>query len=47
MPGILCEHFTAVCSGYIALPLDTVMTPEVFAASVPVQVYVTGGTGEA
>ena len=23
MPGILCEHCTAVCCRYIALPIDT------------------------
>jgi uncharacterized protein len=30
MPGILCEHCTAVCCHYVALPLDTPETPSDF-----------------
>lgn len=30
MPGILCEHCTAVCCRYIALPLDTPETQREF-----------------
>ena len=30
MPGILCEHCTAVCCRYVALPIDTPETPADF-----------------
>ncbi len=30
MPGILCEHCTAACCRYIALPFDTPETPADF-----------------
>ena len=30
MPGILCEHCTAACCRYIALPIDTPDTPADF-----------------
>ncbi len=30
MPGNLCEHCTAVCCGYVALPVDKPKTPSDF-----------------